>query len=288
MTALRDWIAKAQGRGAVRIILRPDNSRDVLRSWEGDELKDPDAIEQEASWASEDEAKGRGGKRVYFRLVAFRKMAGVTGAPVEAASAEAAESHRFSQDTDNGGGEEGDSGGSQSAMIVRDLLRHTAEQNRTILARDLALMGAHERMTDKAIRRAEFLEGKYTEVLQILEVSASYEHERKISALEHQRMVQRDGYVAKQLETYGPIMMRYLLGGKGGKQAPIFQEEMLKQFFGTIKPEQMERLLTHLTEDQQAQVATLYMEFHGKAVEEEDKKAAASGSNGAAANGAAS
>jgi hypothetical protein len=171
--------------------------------------------------------------------------------------------------------------------LLGQLMRHNESDQKSISGQFSAVFAAYEqllaardRIIEQRDKRIAELEARELKVHELFERLTTAEHERRIELLRIEQADKRAAFAQEKIDMLLPVLGSKvgtaLLGpGKPG-QPPLFGEEMLKQFLGSLDMAQVNAIESILRPEQIPLIAQLYNAYAER--DAQAKKAAANAS----------
>jgi len=174
-----------------------------------------------------------------------------------------------------------------SQGLLSQLMRHNEADQKAISSQFSAVFAAYEqllaardRIIEQRDKRIAELETRELKVFEMYENLSTAEHERRLDVHRLEQQDKRTEYATQKLDLLLPVIGSKLGGRLMGdtKGAPLFGEEMLRQFLRSLDDTQVSTIVSHLRPEQAAIVGELYLAYA-----ERDGKKDDSGVDGASA-----
>jgi hypothetical protein len=147
------------------------------------------------------------------------------------------------------------------AGINSMLMRHTDAATKIALGHTSHIIEQYKGLLAQRDRRISELEAEVRAAAQLRESLILLEHERAASLHRMAEDSKRSDFMREKLDLMFPVLTSKLLGGAGLGANPVIGDEMLKQFLGSLNPDQINKLGSILSPEQGMLVGELYMKY---------------------------
>lgn len=167
-------------------------------------------------------------------------------------------------------------GGATEAHVLAMALDHADRATRLAISHTERIIEQYSGQIATAMDRIAQLEDGYTMVYKLREEFESRKHDRDI---ERMRLGQKEKRMHLAMEKFGPLLPAFLQIVSGGKLAlgkdGMLGEQQVHELLGSLTPAQIQAIMSSLTPEQAIGFHTLYEAYCARAVEAQEKAAAA-------------
>jgi hypothetical protein len=172
---------------------------------------------------------------------------------------------------------------SQIAQWLGLLAKHTHASAHLALGHTAEIVRHYKEDSERKDARIRELEERHAKTLEMYEELLSMKHERELERLRAENGEKRKDQLMEKLDMLVPIAISKVL--PAGK-TPALGEELIRQFFKTMKREQLAAIVGHLAPEQAALIHEIYVAYAEREEQRDAKKKnGVNGTNGAAHGG---
>ena len=159
-------------------------------------------------------------------------------------------------------------------------MRHTHASAQLALGHIHDIVRHYKGECERKDIRIRELEERHLRSIELHEELLSMKHEREMEKLRTEAGEKRKSEFFEKLQQLAPIVLHKFIrsGAAGGAMPAALGEETMRQFLGSLKPEQFDALLRYLTPEQQS---LMFQIFEAYATQDAKKS---NGTNGSAAH----
>ncbi len=141
------------------------------------------------------------------------------------------------------------------------LMRHTDAATKIALGHTSHIIEQYKVLLQQRDQRIAALETAMREASAMRESLVMLDHERALALHRSREDEKRSDFMRDKLDMLIPVLAGKMLGTTSMGVPPIVTDAMLKKLLGSLTPEQMQKLTSILSYEQQAVVGDLYMRY---------------------------
>ncbi len=141
------------------------------------------------------------------------------------------------------------------------LMRHTDAATKIALGHTSHIIEQYKVLLQQRDQRIAALETAMRDASAMRESLVMLDHERALALHRSREEEKRSDFMRDKLDMLIPVLAGKVLGNTSMGVPPVVNDAIMRQLLGSLTPEQLQKLTTILSDEQQAVVGDLYMRY---------------------------